>query len=549
MSRIETRSDRTLEAVERTWDAIVIGSGMAGASVAYRLTELGLSVLILEKGLGSTEDGSFVDQAEDPRHRANYGWWPEQLDLSLDGKSSQIWPMLGCGVGGSTLLYAAALGRLESTDFECRQSPDGRKLDWPISYSDLEPYYLEIERLFRTCGTADPLAPYARYALAEPPPLGRRDVHFIHAMQANGLHPYRMHNAMDYLPGCDECGGKSCSRGCRGNAKNRLIEPALATGRLHIEASSEVISLNADREHATSVTFVKNGNKYMVKGTAFVMAAGALATPVILQRSRSTYWPQGIGNDNDLVGRNLMFHASDFIAVWPKKKIPIDGPQRTIAFRDFYDCKSAKLGEVQSMGLSAGYGQILTYLHQKLDGSPLRKLPLVRSLLRIPARLASYAFKEATVFASILEDHPYLTNRVYASKHVSSGRIVEYKIPGELRQRTELMRKLITSQLRSLRVLVINQEISLNYGHACGTCRMGDDPKDSVVDASCRVHGMENVYIVDGSVMATSGGTNPSLTIGALALRAGNTIGLALGADDALAGSFPEKQRILDSRS
>jgi choline dehydrogenase-like flavoprotein len=390
---------------------------------------------------------------------------------------------------------------------------------WPFGYHELLPYYLDMERRFEVCGTADPLRPGARYELLDPPAMSETDRHFFECMQAAGLHPHRLHNAVRY--GRDGAEQKL-------DARTQLLMPAAATGRLSIQSGAEVDRVSIDADEADGVVARVDGVERLYRARAVILAAGALTTPVLLHRSANGHWPQGLGNHSGMVGRNLMFHASDFVAVWPRGRRDRQGPSRAIALRDFYRVGGLALGEFQSMGLTAGYGEILTYLHQRFDSSPFRRIPLLRHLLRIPAWMGARLFDEATVFTTIIEDFPYLENRIELDGEEPAGFRVHYTISGELRERVHRMRSELRSALQSLRVLVVNPEVSLNFGHGCGTCRAGEDPQSSVVDRHCRIHGTRNVYVADGSFMPTSGGANPSLTIAANAARVADLLAAEL---------------------
>ena len=131
---------------------------------------------------------------------------------------------------------------------------------------------------------------------------------------------------------------------------------------------------------------------------------------------------------------------------------------------------------------------------------------------------------KATIFTAIVEDYPYTENRVLEDETAASGMRFQYTIKAELRDRTIKLGAAIRKRTKSMRSFVLTRDTTLNYGHPCGTCRAGADPKSSVVDANCKAHGLANLYITDSSFMPTSGGTNPSLTIAANALRVADHI-------------------------
>jgi len=513
--------------MKQLWDVIIIGAGMGGGSAAYALAKAGHQVLLVEKGLSDYPDASIegtYQETPDPAKRLREGRWPTKLECTVNNVSSTIWPPLGCGLGGSSLLYGAALERLEPSDFEVRETPSGESIGWPYRYQDLQPYYREAERLYAVCGTPDPLDNRSDYELLPPPAMSECDRHLFQAMQAANLHPYRIHVGMKYQKDCLECGGYYCKQECKKDSRNSCIKPALATGHLTIMDQAEVEHIEADATRVKEIIVKRDGQLFSLKAKVIVLAAGAYFTPVLLQRSINAHWPNGVGNQHDLVGRYLMFHASDFIAIWPKGKLSRVGPQKTIAFRDLYNHSGERLGELQSTGLTAGYGNILYFLKLKFDQSPFRKLTFLRPLLRIPAKIAAWLFSEATVFATIVEDQPYADNRVRFDPTALSSMRFEYKVQKELEQRVKMFRTLFKQKLRSHRMFALNEDVSLNYGHPCGTCRSGTSPENSVVDGDCKVHGIENLYIVDASFMPSSGGTNPSLTVAANALRVGEII-------------------------
>lgn len=456
--------------------------------------------------------------------RLRNGSWPTRISGNVGGVRSQFFAPLGCGAGGTTLLYAAALERFCPEDFKSSSETDSSTDGWPISFEQFQPYYRKAEKMFKVRGTWDPLCPDEESQLLAPPRMAGCDEHFMESFKACGLHPYRLHVAYGYEPGCMECGGHICPRGCKSDAKAICLDPALKTGNAHLVDRCEVERLVADASSVKEIVCRREGEKFSVRARIVVLAAGAYFSPVLLLKSGNEHWPCGLANTSGMVGRNLMFHVSDFIAVWSRGRHSMQGPRKTLAFRDFYVHQGIKLGSVQSTGLTAGYGNIVYFLKTAFDQSRWKWLKPVRPLLRIPAYIASLVFGKATIFATILEDKPYPENRVVSDPDEPGGMRFEYVAHPELRERNNMLRNLVKKALARHRLMIISPELNLNYGHPCGTCRFGLDPSSSVLDANNKAHDLDNLYVVDASFMPTSGGASPSLTIAANALRVADHI-------------------------
>jgi choline dehydrogenase-like flavoprotein len=147
------------------------------------------------------------------------------------------------------------------------------------------------------------------------------------------------------------------------------------------------------------------------------------------------------------------------------------------------------------------------------------------------AEAAARRFRRATLFSTIVEDLPYAENRVIPDPNAPNGRRFEYTYARELDERNRHFRRQLIRRLapRHRIRFVTGGGNNLNYGHVCGTCRFGDDPATSVLDRTNRAHDLDNLYVVDASFFPSSGGTNPSLTIAANALRVGEVIDRRLG--------------------
>jgi choline dehydrogenase-like flavoprotein len=516
-----TRSKSTEDCSDLLWDVAIVGTGMGGATVGYALAKAGYRVVFLEKGNAEFADSgeSLLLGSDDPADRLRGGSWPTKITGNAAGTNSTFFPPMGCGAGGSTLLYAAALERFEPSDFSPIDGDAPPALKWPVSYEAFVPYYRKAERLYGVRGTRDPLCPQDDSELLEPPPLTECDADFVESLKASGMHPYRVHVAVAYKPGCTECLGHVCPRRCKGDARTICLEPALATGNARLIDRCEVERLDAGRNTVRGIVGQRDGQAVSIRARIVVLAAGAYFSPLLLLKSSNEDWPDGLANASGLVGRNLMFHISDFITVWPRRKLSMTGPRKTIAFRDFYTHAGEKLGSVQSTGISVGYGYVIYFLKNAFDRSRWHWLRPVRPFMRIPAYVASVLFGRATVFATNMEDKPYPENRILLDRNVPGQLRFEYTVHDELRVRIKLMRNLLKRAFARHRSIITGQDVSLNFGHPCGTCRFGSDPSSSVLDANNKAHGLDNLYVVDASFMPTSGGANPSLTIAANALR------------------------------
>ncbi|MET4103861.1 choline dehydrogenase-like flavoprotein [Roseovarius sp. MBR-78] len=502
------------------WDVIVIGAGMGGGIAGRRMAERGLSVLFVEKGPRGhrAERQGLNPEMGDPVARQVRGYWPGPLRARIDGRTSTFFGPLGAGVGGSSVFYAATLERPERHDLEPTEGRPHPTGGWPVGYDAMRGWYDEAERLLHVCGQPDPLSPEP-CALRPPPPLSAVDSALIAALRASGLHPYRAHSAIRYLDGCHDCLGTKCPRPCKMDGRSAGVEPALATGRAALLDGCTVRRLCGTAGHISHIEVARGGAAFDLRARHIVLAGGALGSPRLLLASASEAWPEGCANRSGLVGRNLMFHLNEIFALWPPRGTKDDGPSKAISLRDFYHLNGQRFGTVQAMGIAAGYGEIVHVLNGMFDRSALRNLRALRHLTRLPAALAAKALGRAQVFVGLLEDLGYPENRVTWDAVAPDSIDIEYRLHPELLARRRAFRRAIRTGLRGHRRLFLSHAPELNFGHPCGTLRMGHDPATSVLDAACRAHGFDNLSVADASVMPSSMGVNPSLTIAANALR------------------------------
>jgi choline dehydrogenase-like flavoprotein len=530
--------------LERRWDAIVIGAGMAGATLGHALARAGLKVLFCELGrsLYRTQDGHRGEYAEatfgrpevpGPDHRdllLAAGRYPNEIaDLSRP-KARRLIPFLGAGSGGSSALYGGALERFYPSDFEPRaQHPEAGESTlpetWPISYDELAPYYRAAEQLYRVRGTVDPLrAGDDVPALLEPPSMTAASRELFDEFSDQGLHPYRLPQACEFVEGCEGCQGFLCPRECKNDSGRICLRPALEEHGAGLLDECEVFGFDVNASRVTGVLCRHQGREMTLTTEIVVLAAGALDSPRLLMRSASSDWPDGLANRSGLVGRNLMRHFIDLYAIRTAEQDDLPGNHKEVALNDFYASREIKLGTVQSFGSLPPSSILFAELRRDVSEGSLGWLAPLMALGAPVVLPVLKSLSRGVMLATVMEDLPYEDNRVLPT--AGAERLaLSYRISEHEQRRIERFRRRLAEVLRPFRFRLIKQaESNSRLAHACGTCRFGDDPENSVLDRWNRAHGVDNLYVVDASFFPSSGGTNPALTIAANALRVADHI-------------------------
>lgn len=520
---------------EDEWDVIVVGTGMGGGTAGYELARRGRRVLFLEKGKFLHGGPGAVLQPDPNRKpeqemRLMTGRWPHPIRGRTSFGDVEFYAPLGCGTAGTTGLYGSQLERFQPIDFEPLQHfkdiPGAEVPEaWPVGYDEMLPYYRRAEALYRVRGTQDPLNPDPDAMLLRPPELSERDAALHEAFESRGLHPYRSHVGFQYLPECFEC-ADVCPIGCKSDAAGVSVIPALVKFDARLIPECEVVEILATRNQVSGVRVIWKGRESTISARTIVLAAGAYMTPLLLMNSKSSEWPEGLANRNGVVGRYLMLHASDFVAISPRTWHSPDGPEKSIALNDFYVDGGMKLGTLQSVGLKLEPAFIQAYLQYVWERDPRWWRSPSSVFIPPVARWAPRVFARASLFATIVEDLPYAENRIVADADSVNGMRFEYRYTDDLMRRNRHFRKRIRETLspdHSVRVVTGGRN-NINYGHVCGTCRFGDDPTTSALDRDNRAHEIDNLFVVDASFFPSSSGTNPSMTIAANALRVGEVV-------------------------
>jgi choline dehydrogenase-like flavoprotein len=553
--------------------AIVVGSGAGGSVVAMELAEAGWDVVIFEKGsnyfTNLDGDGPLGTTFSNDELKALYRYfeqpdplaYPRTFRQNAGQDASYVGPVndLPVTVGGGTVHWDAKVPRFWDIDFKglslLGPQPGADMADWPFEYREIAPYYDEIEALLGTQGDLGSLPAltlkHAPRSTPYPMPPGaqqRSSALVAQGAKRLGLHPYPFPMAInsvqhDSRPACNNCG--FCSGyGCPISARVGALAPlrrALRTGRVHLRPETTVTKVEHTGQRATGVSYLDpQGNAGGESADLVVLAASAIESARLALLSN-------LPDVSGRVGKRLMFHNFvDGFGIYLFERVhAYRGRSTTQCMEDYADPDfpgaraSARLaglpyirgglcelgGSQQPIAEGKFYQEILGLLPGlQLFGSLFKDL-MRTSILR--DRLAGVNF--------IGTDLPYLSNNVTLDPNVTdlNGQPVPRitYAPGKHEQVAQTFYLLpITAMLAASGATLfaaVPDSLARQVGgggppdtkHVLGGMQMGVSPKTSVTDPDGRMHGMDNVYVADGSVFVTSGCQNPTNTLMAVALR------------------------------
>ena len=496
-------------------DFAIVGAGAGGATLACKLAESGFSVVVFDAGPFWRPLDDF---ASDEQEQQKLYWTDERITagddpIALGGNNS------GRGVGGSTIHFSMISLRFRPEWFKCR-SQLGYGVDWPLSYAEIEPYYREAEQALKISGPVD--YPWG-------PPRGRYPYR-EHEMNASGLVLARGAERLGIgwastpLATVSAPAGKSppcvyrgfCNFGCSTNAKQSALVAWIPRA---IRAGAEVrdlamvgrIEMGA-HGRASGVHYHRAGRWQFQAARNVVLAGYAIETPRLLLNSATAQHPQGLANSSGLVGTHLTTHAGP--GVWASFDEEIrwyKGPPNMAVSEhwNYVDHGKDFHGGYAFMSqgpLPRAWSQVLT-TSRYLWGDALR-----REMMK---------YNHMAGLVPVAETEPRPQNRVELADEVDQYGL---RIPRVVFAYSENDRRLQRHAVGFMREMLIaaggrDLWYSEDTSHILGTCRMGDHPAASVVNADGRSWDIANLWICDGSLFPTCGGVNPSLTIQALACR------------------------------
>lgn len=548
-----------------TYDAIVIGAGMAGGWAAKEFSEQGLKTLLLERGPNVVHIEDYPTTNKQPwefKHRGRltqqeikenpiisrcYAFREDAKHFFVKDKEhpyGQVKPfdwIRGYQVGGKSIMWARQVQRWSPYDFE-GPARDGYAVDWPIGYEDLADWYTYVERFVGVSGNMDGLDTLPDGAFLKPWESNVVEEYFSQQVKKHYGDRHVIYGRCAHLTeskpifvkqGRGLCMSRRiCQRGCPlggyFNANSTLIPWALKTGNMTLKPNSVVHSIIYDekKQKATGVRVIdahtKESREYFAN-VIFVNAA-TLNTNLILLNSKSKRFPNGLGNDNGLLGKYIAFHNYRATIKAEFEGFPqytTEGAKPTShyvpRFRNVYKQETDFL-----RGYAAGFG-----------AGPIRETnregygdALLNNLLETKEtglwRVNSHMMGETIPKKS---NHVFLDNNIkdqWGIPHLNID--VDYDDNDE-KMILDFFEQFSEMYLKAGFINIKTNDNKRRPGndiHEMGGVRMGKDPKTSLLNKWNQMHHCKNVFVTDGACMTSTSTQNPSLTFMAISARAAN---------------------------
>lgn len=547
---------------QNSYDAIVVGTGISGGWAAKELTEKGLKTLVLERGRDVKHVVDYPTMTKDPWQlphanqvpaeelklypvqgrtnwvtQANKHWWVKDDEHPYTEVKPFDW-IRGYHTGGRSIMWGKQTYRLSDLDFEAN-AKDGIGVDWPIRYADIAPWYDHVETFIGVSGRTEglPQLPDGKFL----PPMELNCVEEVFrakvAEKFNGRkitigRVAHLTAALPHDPSRGVCQSRNlCDRGCPYGAyfsSNSSTLPAAAkTGNMTLRPHSIVHAVIYDetKGKATGVKVLDAETKEELEFYAPIifLNASTLGSTFILLNSISNRFPNGMGNGSDQLGRNLMDHqyraGADAMVEGFEDKYYIGRRPNGI-----YIPRFRNIGKDKRTDYIRGFG----YQGEASRSSWSRgvsEMAFGEELKETLTTPGSWSIG-ITGFGECL---PYAENRVTLNKGKNDiFGLPTLNIDAEWKDNEKIMRRDMKESAAEMLdaagfkgVKIFDNPNNMGLGiHEMGTCRMGKDPKTSVLNKWNQVHEVPNVFVTDGAAMTSSGCQNPSLTYMALTARA-----------------------------
>ena len=510
-------------------DFCIVGCGASGGVLGAKLAEAGFSVVMLDAGPHWDPTRDFVS---DELGSYRLFWTDERITGGNDpvelGSNNS-----GRGVGGSTVHYSMIAMRAHPADFRRRtldgDVPGADLRDWPITFDDLERYYDEVEWDLQIAGPT--FYPWGRRRRRYPQrehELNASARVLVAGCTALGVPASPAPVATLSAPWRDRppCVYRGfCNYGCTTNAKSSIlvtyIPRAIAAGA-EVRPNAMVAQITHDaRGRANGVLHFRGadaGRLHRQRARNVAVCGYAIESPRLLLNSASSMFPEGFANSSGLVGKCFMVHSGHQVFARFEERINQYKAPPGLALTEHFN------RTIPGAGFTCGYTIEVVGPHPADFAS---RVTTARGLWGRALRECMMDFNYWSGIGIVGEVLPQRENHVRL--HPTERDQYGLPVPHVIFSYHENDRRLIAHAIERMSEIMGAAGGSETWSadrtaHLLGTCRMGDDPADSVVNADCRSHDVANLFICDGSVFPSGTAVNPSLTIEALAARTADRI-------------------------
>jgi choline dehydrogenase-like flavoprotein len=529
-------------AKKKIYDVCVIGSGAAGGFTVKELTAAGADTILIEAGgKGRLEDLHIHDWPYDLPKRGfglfkQASLYGDDIGRAIEYRGDRIGVDRIRTLGGRTFHWNAVCLRFAADDFRER-TLGGIEEDWPLSYEEIAPFYSIAERQMHVFGTREglPQLPDGDF-VAESPRLRCSEALARKRLAGIGIKLIPVRKAV-LLKGqkgrgaCHYCGHcmDVCDVRAVWSSDVTVIPEAVATGKLTLRLNSPARKILVGKDGLVSGVSVidrATGREEVIYARAIVVCCAAIESPRLLLNSACEKYPNGLANSNDLVGRYLGGHVTAGVICYLKDLIGKDtfaGDGMTDhAYIPRFNHQRGKRDYVGGWGMQMNYVSWQWPHHAKsIDGFGSAYKKRVRELQPAMSHVGAFGKVEHRAENRVTVDPKKV------DKFGVPIPIVQFKWGENDLNLFRDMRESVMEVLDACGVetVVYRDERPGGFAsHEVGTCRMGKDPKTSVLNSYCQSHEIKNLFVVDGSCFTTFSEKNPTLTIAALAVRAARHI-------------------------
>jgi choline dehydrogenase-like flavoprotein len=510
------------------YDVLIIGSGASGGMAANILTKLGVRCLMLDAGppldfdrqrtlkavydlpyRGFGKPGRFPHVTQASEFDANLWADEKQNPYTYDPKDPYYWVRIRL-IGGKTLRWGRASWRMSDYEFKGK-GHDGFGDNWPITYADLAPFYDRVEPMFRVAGRKEGFPQLPDGVFLEDNSRDSLSVQrFIESAKRMNVPTTKQRR----------------STGTLASSVNLLLPDALATGNLRIVPNAVVREITVDQNtglaHGASFIDRVSKREYHAPARVVIVGASCLESTRLLLNSRSRQHPQGLGNSSGVLGHYLFdqFYVKGVITAIVPEARGGKGPSRLMGgggyIPRFRNLETREKKFVRGYAYDFGSGGTPSPKHIAKYGE---------ALFKELAELSNTAF-DMTTMGTVLprfEHHARINPTVKDEWGIPALHITqrytenEYEMAKDSKHVAEELCKGAGFEVLSSHHEMVPPGESI---HELGTCRMGSDPKTSVLNQFNQSHDVKNLFVMDGSAFVSGGSQNPTLTILALSMRA-----------------------------